>query len=127
MIKITGTAISKTNCKYLNQGPGIQLLKAGSYEPKILTRSIRIFDIPVNSIQMGYFDTYKEEFEITYELLEIQTVIKGKIVARDDKGNRYRAEEGDVLIFTPTTTVIFDVESDGSAIYTAHHPSEVSN
>lgn len=121
---MTGTTISKINYKYLNQGPGIQLIKAGSYEPKKLTNNIQLFDIPISSTQMGYFDMNKDEFAITYELLEIQTVTKGKIVVRDDKGRKFSAEEGDVLIFTPTTTAIFDVESDGSAIYTTHHQSE---
>ena len=119
--------ISKTNYKYLSQEPGIQLIKEGNYKPKKLTIKIQIFDIPVNLNQMGYFDMQsREEIEITYEFLEIITVVKGKIVARDDKGRKFVAEEGDVLMFTPNTTVIFDVESDGNAIYTAHRLLEDS-
>ncbi|WP_067727610.1 cupin domain-containing protein [Oceanobacillus damuensis] len=115
--------LSKINYKYLNQNPGIQLIKAGSYETKKLTNTIQFFNVPVSSTEMGYFDTHKEEFKITYELLEIQTVAKGKIAVRDDKGRKFVAEEGDALIFTPTTTVLFDAESDGSAIYTRHRKS----
>ncbi|MFD4932573.1 hypothetical protein ACFWMS_27685, partial [Peribacillus butanolivorans] len=63
-------------------------------------------------------------FEFTYTFLEVKTVIKGKIIVRDDQGIKYVAEVGDVLIFTPDTTVIFDGESNGDAIYTGHRLPE---
>ncbi|SQD78229.1 conserved protein of unknown function [Moritella yayanosii] len=36
------------------------------------------------------------------------------------------AEVGDVLLFSPDVTVIFDAESDGEAIYTAHRNADPS-
>lgn len=119
------------NYDWLNTGPGVKLIKYGTYKPKKLTNKSQIIDVPVcsneNAIQMGYFNMQPgEEFEFTYEFLEIKTVIEGKIVVRDDQGEKYVAEEGDVFVFTPTTTVIFDGESDGKAIYTAHRMPEDS-
>jgi uncharacterized cupin superfamily protein len=74
---------------------------------------------------MGYFSMQpSEDFEFTYTFLEVKTVIKGKIIVRDDQGIKYVAEAGDVLIFTPDTTVIFDGESNGDAIYTGHRLPE---
>jgi uncharacterized cupin superfamily protein len=113
--------VSKKNYNYLNQQPGVQLIKAGTYKSKKITNKSQIFDVPVSSNQMGYLHMQPgEEFEITYDFLEITTVLKGKIIVRDDQGEKYVAEADDVLIFTPITTVIFDAESDGNAICTSH-------
>ena len=89
----------------------------------------QIIDVPVtsqqNALQLGYFSMQPgEEFEFTYTFLEVKSIIKGKIVVRDDQGKKYVAEVGDVLIFTPDTTVVFDGESDGEAIYTGHRLPE---
>ncbi|WP_067727599.1 cupin domain-containing protein [Oceanobacillus damuensis] len=116
---------------YLSTKPGVQLIKNGTYQPKPLTNKSQIIDVPVssneNQIQLGYFNMQPgEEFEFTYEFLEIKTVIEGKIVVRDDQGEKYVAEVGDVFIFTPTTNVVFDAESDGKAIYSAHRVPEDS-
>ncbi|MBP2078461.1 cupin domain-containing protein [Oceanobacillus polygoni] len=122
---------SQTKYNYLSQNPGVQLIKAGTYEPKRLTNKSQIIDVPVssneNQVQLGYFNMQPgEEFEFVYEFLEIKTVIEGKIVVRDDQGKKYVATEGDVFIFTPHTTVVFDAESDGKAIYSAHRAPEDS-
>ena len=121
---------------YLNQKPGVQLIKAGTYQKKELNELLgipalksQIIDVPVctnqNAIQMGYFSMQpSEDFEFTYTYLEIKAVINGKIIIRDDQGKKYVAEAGDVLIFSPETTVIFDKESDGDAFYTAHRMPE---
>lgn len=110
---------------WLNAKPGVQVIKYGTYKPNKLTNKSQIIDVPVcsneNAIQMGYFDMQPgEEFEFLYEFLEIKTVIEGKIVVRDEHGKKHVAEKGDVFIFSPTTRVVFDGESDGKAIYTAH-------
>ncbi|WP_339226164.1 cupin domain-containing protein [Oceanobacillus sp. FSL K6-2867] len=122
---------AQTTYNYLSQKPGVQLIKAGTYQPKPLTNKSQIIDVPIssnqNQVQLGYFNMQPgEEFEFLYEFLEIKTVIEGKIVVRDEQGKKYVAEEGDVFIFTPTSKVIFDAESDGKAIYTAHRPPEDS-
>lgn len=123
---------------YLSQKPGVQLIKAGTYQKKELSGLLgipalksQIIDVPVssneNAIQMGYFSMQtSKDFEFTYTFLEIKVVIDGKIIVRNDSGRKYVAEAGDVLIFTPETTVIFDGESNGSAFYTAHRLPELS-
>jgi quercetin dioxygenase-like cupin family protein len=45
---------------------------------------------------------------------------------RDEQGNKYIAEKGDVVVFTPNKKVFFDAESDGEAFYTAHRIPESS-
>lgn len=128
--------MTKPEYTYLSQKPGVQLIKAGTYKKKELNDALnipalksQIIDVPItdkeNAIQLGYFSMQpSEDFEFTYTFLEIKTVIKGKIVVRDDQGVKYVAEAGDVLVFTPDTTVVFDKESDGDAIYTGHRLPE---
>jgi len=129
---------TKMSFNYLSQKPGVQLIKAGTYEKKELNGLLgipalksQIIDVPVcsneNAMQLGYFSMQPSaDFEFTYTYLEIKVVINGKIIIRDDQGKKYVAEAGDVLIFTPETTVIFDGESDGDAIYTGHRLPEPS-
>lgn len=129
-------ALTKTEFNYLNEKPGVQLLKAGTYPKKELNSLLgipalksQIIDVPVCTNQlalsMGYFSMQpSEEFEFTYTYLEMKTVIKGKIVVRDEQGTKFVAEAGDVLIFSPEITVVFDKESNGEAIYTAHRLPE---
>ncbi|MGG3451678.1 MULTISPECIES: cupin domain-containing protein [Bacillaceae] len=123
---------------YLNDKPGVKLIKAGTYKKKELNDILgipnlesQIIDVPVctdkHALQMGYFSMQpSEDFEFTYTFLEIKIVFRGKIIVRDDQGKKYVAEEGDVFVFSPTTTVIFDGESDGDAFYTAHRLPEPS-
>lgn len=130
--------LKKTEFNYLSEKPGVQLLKAGTYVKKELNGLLgipalksQIIDVPVtskeNALSLGYFSMHpSEDFEFTYTYLEVKVVINGKIVVRDDQGVKYVAEAGDVLIFTPETTVIFDKESDGDAIYTGHRLPEPS-
>ncbi|OKL35207.1 cupin domain-containing protein [Domibacillus mangrovi] len=125
-----------TNYNYLSKEPSIQIIKAGTFQKKELDSILgipalksQIIDVPVtskeNAITMGYFDMQPgEEFEFVYEFLEVKFVIKGKFVLRDAQGNKYVAEAGDVVIFTPNVPVIFDAESDGEAFYTAHRIPE---
>ncbi len=128
--------IAQEDIKYLNDKPGVKLIKAGTYQKKELDGLLgvpglksQIIDVPVctneNAIQMGYFSMQEsEDFEFTYTFLEIKVVVNGKIIVRDDQGRKYVAEVGDVFIFSPETTVIFDGESNGDAIYTAHRLPE---
>lgn len=121
---------------YLNDKPGVKLIKSGTYKKKELNTILgiqnldsQIIDVPVctdkHALQMGYFSMQQsEDFEFTYTFLEIKLVIRGRIIVRDDQGKKYVAEEGDVFVFCPTTTVIFDAESDGDAFYTAHRSPE---
>lgn len=130
--------VTKTKFNYLSQNPGVQLIKAGTYQKKELNGLLQlpalksqIIDVPItdkeNAVQLGYFSMQPgESFTFTYTFLEMKVVLNGKIVIRDDQGQKYVAEKGDVLIFTPDTTVIFDGESDGDAIYTAHRLPEPS-
>lgn len=61
-----------------------------------------------------------ESFDFVYDVVEYKVVTKGKFVIRDQEGNRYVAEAGDVILFTPDFPVVFDGESDGEAIYSKH-------
>ena len=134
--KMNENTLIKTDFTYLSQKPGIQLIKAGTYQMKELNRALdipalqsQIIDVPVtskeNALQLGYFSMKpSEDFEFTYTFLEMKVVLKGKIIVRDEQDKKYVAEAGDVLIFTPDTTVIFDKESDGEAIYSAHRLPE---
>jgi ethanolamine utilization protein EutQ (cupin superfamily) len=130
--------LTKTEFTFLSQKPGVQLIKAGTYKKKELNGLLelpalksQIIDVPItdkeNAVQLGYFSMQPgESFTFTYTFLEMKVVLNGKIVIIDDKGEKYVAEQGDVLIFTPDTTVIFDKESNGDAIYTAHRLPEPS-
>ncbi|MEH7375697.1 cupin domain-containing protein [Neobacillus drentensis] len=134
--KMSEKTATKTEFNYLSQKPGVQLIKAGTYKKIELNNVLgiqavksQIIDVPVtskqNALQLGYFAMQPgEEFEFTYTFLEVKTIIKGKIVVRDDQGEKYVAEAGDVFIFTPDTTVVFDGESDGEAIYTGNRLPE---
>ncbi|MCQ6281252.1 cupin domain-containing protein [Bacillus sp. EB600] len=128
--------VEKAEFNYLSKKPGVQLIKAGTYKKIELNKVLgipavksQIIDVPItskeNALSLGYFSMQPgEEFEFTYTFLEVKTVLNGKIVIRDDQGKKYVAEAGDVLIFSPDTTVIFDGESDGDAIYTGHRLPE---
>ncbi|MDR4946449.1 cupin domain-containing protein [Neobacillus cucumis] len=126
----------KTDFTYLSQEPGVQLIKAGTYPKKELNELLQIpalksqiIDVPVTKqdkpLQLGYFSMQPgESFTFTYTYLEMKVVLNGKIVIIDDQGEKYVAEKGDVLIFTPDTTVVFDGESNGDAVYAAHRLPE---
>jgi uncharacterized cupin superfamily protein len=130
--------LAKTEFNFLSQKPGVQLIKAGTYKKKELNGLLgipalksQIIDVPIsskeNALSMGYFSMQpSEDFVFTYTYLEVKVILNGKIVVRDDQGIKYVAEAGDVLVFTPETTVIFDKESDGEAIYTGHRLPEPS-
>lgn len=132
------TASNTVEYNYLSVEPGIQLIKAGTYVKKELNGLLgipalksQIIDVPIcskeNALSMGYFSMQpSEDFEFTYTYLEVKVIIKGKIVVRDLQGTKYVAEAGDVLVFTPETTVVFDKDSDGEAIYTGHRLPEPS-
>lgn len=130
------SSTESTNYNYLSKAPSIQIFKEGTFKKKELNDYLgipglksQIIDIPVtakeNAITMGYFDMQPgEEFEFVYEFLEVKYVLKGKFVLRDEQGNKYIAEKGDVIVFTPNKKVIFDAESNGEAFYTAHRIPE---
>jgi uncharacterized cupin superfamily protein len=128
--------MTKTDLTFLSQEPGVQLIKAGTYHKKELNELLQIpalksqiIDVPVTvqekPLQLGYFSMQSgESLTFTYTYLEMKVVLNGKIVIIDDQGEKYVAEQGDVLIFTPDTTVVFDGESDGDAVYAAHRLPE---
>ena len=128
---------TKENYTYLSQKPGLQLIKAGSYEKKELNAILgipevrsQILDVPITAKQdaatLGLYSMQAatKGFDFKYDYLEIKAVISGKFILSDDQGNSFVAEAGDVVIINPGTTVTFDGESDGEAIYVAHRLPE---
>ncbi|MGF1876892.1 cupin domain-containing protein [Photobacterium frigidiphilum] len=116
----------------LSDKPGITLLKSGSFKLNDLSKLLEVdglksemAEVAVtnnsNALTIGHFIMEPGiEFEYLYDSVEYKVVTKGKIVMRDQQGNKYIAEVGDVILFSPNVSVIFDAESDGEAIYTAH-------
>ncbi|MUK93416.1 hypothetical protein GNP80_13340 [Aliivibrio fischeri] len=120
------------NMTTLTEKSGITLIKSGSFKLNDLSQLLNepglksdMAEVAVtnntNALTMGHFTMSPGvEFEYFYDSVEYKVITKGKIVVRDVAGNKYVAEVGDVLLFSPDVTVIFDAESDGEAIYTAH-------
>lgn len=120
----------------LAQEPSIQLFKAGTYKLNDLAGLLEVKDLKSqmaeltvtgnsNGLTVGFFAMQPGvEFEFVYEFVEYKVITKGKIVMRDLQGNKYVAEVGDVVLFTPNVTVIFDAQSDGEAVYTAHRTAD---
>ncbi|MEC6816804.1 hypothetical protein VXS05_17415 [Photobacterium toruni] len=119
----------------LTTKPGITLIKAGSFKLNDLSKLLEVEGLKsdmaevavtnnTNALTIGHFIMSPGvEFEYFYDSVEYKVVTKGKIVMRDMEGNKYVGEVGDVILFTPDVKVIFDAESDGEAIYTAHRPA----
>ena len=122
----------------LTNKPGIFLLKSGSFKLNDLSKLLAVeglksdmAEVAVtnnsNALTIGHFTMQPGvEFEYAYDSVEYKVITKGKIVVRDTDNNKYVAEVGDVLLFSPYTVVIFDAESDGEAIYTAHRSADAS-
>jgi len=122
----------------LTNQPGIFLLKSGSFKLNDLSKLLEVeglksdmAEVAVtnnsNALTIGHFTMQPGvEFEYAYDSVEYKVITKGKIVVRDTENNKYVAEVGDVLLFSPYTIVIFDAESDGEAIYTAHRKADTS-
>ncbi|WP_297404388.1 hypothetical protein [uncultured Cetobacterium sp.] len=118
--------------KTLTDKPGITLIKAGSFKLNDLSKLLEVkglksdmAEVAVTNnsapLAIGQFTMSPGvEFEYFYDAVEYKVVTKGKIVMRDTEGNKYIGEVGDVILFSPNVKVIFDAESDGEAIYTAH-------
>ena len=116
----------------LTEKPGISLIKAGTFKLNDLSKLLDVeglksdmaeVAVTKNSapLTIGHFTMSPGvEFEYFYDSVEYKVVTKGKIVMRDMEGNKYVAEVGDVILFSADVKVIFDAESDGEAIYTAH-------
>lgn len=127
--KMSGNTLTQNESKFLDEKPGIQLIKAGSYDLKELSQlrgtpelKGQIIDAPITDkkevLTMGFFALQPSvDYSAEFDFIEIKVVTKGKMVVRDIEGNKYVGEVGDVLIFSPKTTVIFDGESDGEAVY----------
>ncbi|PST85510.1 hypothetical protein C9I86_18550 [Photobacterium sp. NCIMB 13483] len=119
----------------LTTKPGITLIKSGSFKLNDLSKLLEVeglksdmAEVAVttnsNALTIGHFTMSPGvEFEYFYDSVEYKVITKGKIVVRDEVGTKYVAEVGDVILFSPDVTVIFDAESDGEAIYTAHRPA----
>jgi len=126
------TMNSQISYEFVSRTPGVQLLKAGSAPFNELNSMLgiealdsQIKDIPVtgktDALTAGRFTMRPSaDFEFEYTFLEVKVIVSGKIVVRDDQGVKHVAEQGDILVFTPTTKVIFDGESDGEAVYIGH-------
>ena len=122
----------------LTTQPGIFLLKSVSFKLNDLSKLLEVeglksqmAEVAVthnsNALTIGHFAMQPGvEFEYVYDSVEYKVITKGKIVVRDKQGNKYVAEVGDVILFSPNVTVIFDAESDGEAIYTAHRNADAS-
>jgi len=122
----------------LTNKPGIFLLKSGSFKLNDLSKLLEVeglksdmAEVAVtnnsNALTIGHFTMQPGvEFEYAYDSVEYKVITKGKIVVRDTDNNKYVAEVGDVLLFSPYTVVIFDAESNGEAIYTAHRNADSS-
>jgi uncharacterized cupin superfamily protein len=116
----------------LTEKPGISLIKAGSFKLNDLSKLLEVEGLKSNMAEVavtnnsapltiGHFTMSPGvEFEYFYDSVEYKVITKGKIVMRDMEGNKYVAEVGDVILFSADVKVIFDAESDGEAIYTAH-------
>ncbi|KZX55744.1 hypothetical protein A3712_05440 [Vibrio sp. HI00D65] len=123
--------------KTLTEKPGISLIKSGSFNLNDLSKLLNVeglqsdmAEVTVTNkaapLTIGHFVMSPgEEFEYFYDSVEYKVVTKGKIVIRDIEGNKYVAEVGDVIIFSADVKVIFDGESNGEAIYTAHRKADV--
>ena len=135
-MKSMTTSMNENNATNLAQESGIKLIKAGTYKLNPLAGLLEVdnlksqmAEVPVtnnsNSLTVGFFAMQPGvDFEYVYEFVEYKVITKGKIVMRDLQGKKYVAEVGDILLFTPNVTVIFDGESDGEAIYTAHRSAD---
>ncbi|MGE8081203.1 hypothetical protein [Peribacillus loiseleuriae] len=129
---------TKDNYTYLSQGPGLQLIKAGTTELKEVNAILgipevrsQIIDIPITQAEgaatLGLYAMQKAEkgFDFKYDYLEIKTVVSGQFILSDDQGaDRMVAEAGDVVIINAGTTVTFHPECDGVATYVAHRLPE---
>ncbi|WP_327839044.1 hypothetical protein [Bacillus salipaludis] len=127
--KLSEKTVIQDQLIFLDEKPGIQLIKAGTYDLKELsvlrgTPELKgqIIDAPITNkkevLTMGFFALQPSvDYSAEFNFIEIKVVTKGKMVVRDVEGNKYVAEVGDVLIFSPKTTVIFDGESNGEAVY----------
>ncbi|MGF1687093.1 hypothetical protein L4C36_10400 [Photobacterium japonica] len=116
----------------LTDKPGITLIKSGSFKLNDLSKLLNVEGLKSDMAEVAVTNNSAEltighftmapgvEFEYFYDAVEYKVVTKGKIVMRDMEGNKYVAEVGDVILFSPDVNVIFDAESDGEAIYTAH-------
>ena len=124
--------------EFLDQKPGVQLIKAGSPHMVSLDKTYQceglkswIIDVPISGnkaeLTMGRFEMRPSvDFPFFYEYLEVKTVVTGKIVVKDEDGVRYEAGPGDVFIFTPPHLVMFCAESDGTATFIGHRPKDPS-
>ncbi|PKH09285.1 hypothetical protein [Moritella sp. Urea-trap-13] len=122
----------------LTNKPGIFLFKSGSFKLNDLSKLLEVeglksqmAEVAVtnnsNALTIGHFAMQPGvEFEYAYDSVEYKVITKGTIIVRDKEGNKYIAEVGDVILFSPDVTVIFDAESDGEAIYTAHRNADAS-
>ena len=122
----------------LTNKSGVFLLKSGSFKLNDLSKLLDVEGLKSNmaevavtnksnALTIGHFTMAPGvEFEYAYDSVEYKVITKGKIVVRDIDNNKYVAEVGDVLLFSPYTVVIFDAESDGEAIYTAHRNADSS-
>ncbi|MFK2826664.1 hypothetical protein QYG89_13490 [Bacillus sp. B190/17] len=121
--------MKQSEVELLCKKPGIQLIKAGTYTLNEVgelrgTPELKgqILDLPLTDkkdvLTLGYFALQPSvDYSVEFDFVEVKIVTKGKMIVRDVEGNKYVGEAGDVLIFSPKTTVIFDGESDGEAVY----------
>lgn len=118
--------------KFIAAKPGVKVLKAGTSDmvdlavrcnfpglkSQIVEFSITDSEKPLTA---GRFTMQKSvDLPFDYDFLELKIVISGSIRVQDGDGVIHQANAGDVIVFTPPTSVVFLGNSAGEAVYIAH-------
>ena len=113
--------------------PGVQVLKASAVSD-MADLAIRcdfpglksqILEFPITDsakpLTAGRFTIQKSaDLPFDYDFLELKIVISGSIRVKDGDGVIHQADAGDVIVFTPPTSVVFLADSEGEAVYMGH-------
>lgn len=122
--------------EFVSVEPGVQVLKAGKMHMVDLASCLnvpglrsQIIEFPITDEQkpltVGRFAMQKSaDLPFDYEFLELKIVLSGSFLIKDDRGTVHQASQGDVVVFTPPTSVVFVGESEGEAVYIGHRSQE---
>ncbi len=119
--------------EFIATKPGVQVLKASAVSA-MADLAIRcdfpglksqILEFPITDsekpLTAGRFTIQKSvDLPFDYDFLELKIVISGSIRVKDGDGVIHQADVGDVIVFTPPTSVVFLGDSEGEAVYMAH-------
>ena len=118
--------------EFIAAKPGVQILKAGNLDMADLAircdfpgLKSQIVEFPITDkkkpLTAGRFAIQKSaDLPFDYDFLELKIVISGSIRVKDNDGVIHQANVGDVIVFTPPTSVVFLGDSEGEAVYMAH-------